>query len=49
MAVERPRPDLGLLTMLRVTDLDRPVTFFTGPLGMRELRREEYPEGEFTP
>lgn len=35
-------------TMLRVRDLDRSVAFYTGPLGMTEWRREQYPEGEFT-
>jgi len=35
-------------TMLRVTDLDRSVAFFTGPLGMTLFRREDYPEGRFT-
>ncbi len=34
--------------MLRVGDLDRSVAFYTGPLGMRLLRREDYPEGRFT-
>ena len=46
-----PSPGIGarlVHTMLRVTDLDRSIAFYTGPLGMRELRREEYPDGEFT-
>jgi lactoylglutathione lyase len=37
-----------LHTMLRVGDLDRSVAFYTGPLGMKELRRTEVPAGEYT-
>ena len=37
-----------LHTMLRVKDLDRSVAFYTGPLGMKELRRREVPEGKYT-
>ena len=37
-----------LHTMLRVGDLDRSVDFYTNVLGMRELRRKDYPDGEFT-
>lgn len=37
-----------LHTMLRVGDLKRSIDFYTGVLGMRELRRKDYPEGEFT-
>ena len=37
-----------LHTMLRVKDLDRSVAFYTGPLGMKELRRREVPEGQYT-
>lgn len=37
-----------LHTMLRVGDLDRAVAFYTQVLGMTELRRKEYPKGEFT-
>lgn len=35
-------------TMLRVTDLDRSLAFYTGPLGMTLFRTEDYPEGRFT-
>lgn len=35
-------------TMLRVGDLDRSVAFYTKVLGMRVLRRKDYPEGRFT-
>lgn len=37
-----------LHTMIRVKDLDRSVAFYTGPLGMTELRRREVPEGKYT-
>ena len=37
-----------LHTMLRVADLDRSIAFYTGVLGMRELRRKAYPDGKFT-
>ncbi|MEE9327493.1 MAG: lactoylglutathione lyase [Cocleimonas sp.] len=37
-----------LHTMLRVGDLDKSIAFYTDVLGMKELRRNEYPEGKFT-
>ncbi len=37
-----------LHTMLRVGDLDRSLAFYTEVLGMRLLRRSDYPEGRFT-
>jgi lactoylglutathione lyase len=37
-----------LHTMLRVGNLDRSIDFYTGVLGMRVLRRKDYPEGKFT-
>jgi len=37
-----------LHTMIRVADLDCSIDFYTRVLGMRLLRRKEYPEGEFT-
>lgn len=37
-----------LHTMLRVGDLDRSIAFYTDILGMRLLRRKDYPEGRFT-
>jgi lactoylglutathione lyase len=37
-----------LHTMLRVGDLERSLTFYTEVLGMRLLRRKDYPSGHFT-
>ena len=37
-----------LHTMLRVGDLERSLTFYTDVLGMRLLRRKDYPGGRFT-
>jgi lactoylglutathione lyase len=34
--------------MLRVGDLERSLAFYTEVLGMRLLRRRDYPEGKFT-
>ena len=37
-----------LHTMLRVGDLERSIQFYTEVLGMRLLRRKDYPGGRFT-
>lgn len=37
-----------LHTMLRVGDLERSLAFYTEVLGMRLLRRKDYPSGRFT-
>ena len=37
-----------LHTMLRVGDLEKSVRFYSEVLGMTELRRSDYPDGEFT-
>jgi lactoylglutathione lyase len=37
-----------LHTMLRVGDLQRSLDFYSGVLGMKLLRRKDYPEGRFT-
>ena len=37
-----------LHTMIRTGDLDRSIAFYTDVLGMRLLRRQDYPEGKFT-
>jgi len=37
-----------LHTMLRVGNLDKSIAFYSDILGMSELRRKDYPEGEFT-
>jgi lactoylglutathione lyase len=34
--------------MLRVGDLDRSIDFYTNVLGMKLLRRNDYPDGKFT-
>ena len=37
-----------LHTMIRVGDLERSLKFYTGVLGMKLLRRKDYPDGKFT-
>jgi len=37
-----------LHTMIRVGDLDRSIRFYTELLGMKVLRRQDFPEGRFT-
>lgn len=37
-----------LHTMLRVGNLDKSIAFYTEVLGMKLLRRNDYPEGKFT-
>lgn len=37
-----------LHTMLRVYDLDKSIDFYTRLLGMKLLRRKDYPDGKFT-
>ena len=37
-----------LHTMLRVGDLERSLAFYTGVLGMKLLRKHDYPDGKFT-
>lgn len=37
-----------LHTMLRVGDLEKSLDFYTEVLGMRLLRRKDYPDGKFT-
>jgi lactoylglutathione lyase len=34
--------------MIRVTDLEKSLNFYTNILGMKLLRRHEYPDGKFT-
>jgi lactoylglutathione lyase len=34
--------------MIRTGDLDRSIDFYTNVLGMKLLRRHDYPEGKFT-
>jgi len=37
-----------LHTMIRVVDLDRSIKFYTEVLGMKLLRQNDFPEGQFT-
>ena len=37
-----------LHTMIRVLDLDKSIDFYTRLLGMKLLRKNDYPSGEFT-
>ncbi len=37
-----------LHTMLRVGNLEESITFYTEVLGMKLLRRKDYPDGKFT-
>ena len=37
-----------LHTMLRIKDLDESIKFYTEHLGMKLLRKEDFPGGEFT-
>jgi len=37
-----------LHTMLRVTDMEKSIDFYTNIFGMELLRKKEFPEGKFT-
>src|SRR5687767_9960014 len=37
-----------LHTMIRVTNLDKSIDFYTNIFGMKLLRRKDYPDGKFT-
>jgi len=37
-----------LHTMLRVTDMDKSIDFYSNIFGMELLRKKEFPEGKFT-
>ena len=37
-----------LHTMVRVSDLEASLAFYCGALGLKELRRNEHPQGRFT-
>lgn len=41
-------PTRLLHAMLRVSDLERSISFYTQLMGMRLMRKERYPEGQFT-
>ena len=50
MSTETPALEHGRLlhTMIRVRDLERSIDFYTRLLGMKLLRRKDYPSGKFT-
>jgi lactoylglutathione lyase len=49
MSVDGERGKFRLLhTMIRVTDLEKSIDFYTRLLGMKLTRRKDYPSGEFT-
>lgn len=37
-----------LHTMIRVFDLEKSISFYTDMLGMKLLRKQDYPDGKFT-
>jgi lactoylglutathione lyase len=37
-----------LHTMLRVTDIDKSIAFYTEVMGMKLMRKQDYPAGRFT-
>lgn len=37
-----------LHTMIRVMDLDKSLAFYTGPMGMKLLRKRDVPEGKYS-
>ena len=37
-----------LHTMIRVKDLDKSIAFYTGPMGMKLLRKRDVPAGKYT-
>ncbi len=41
-------PSRLLHTMIRVMDLERSLAFYVDQLGMKLLRRKDYPDGKFT-
>lgn len=47
-AMHAGHPTRLLHTMLRVTDLERSINFYSTLLGMRVMRQERYPDGQFT-
>src|SRR5437764_14377354 len=47
-AAVEPGTSRLLHTMLRVKDLDKSLQFYTEQLGMKLLRKRDYPTGKFT-
>ena len=48
LVMSQPHGHQLLHTMIRVLDLDKSIDFYTRHLGMKLLRRKDYPSGEFT-
>ena len=49
MTASATQPTFRMLhTMIRVFDLRRSLDFYTGVLGMKLLRKNDYPDGRFT-
>ncbi len=49
LAHEQEKTTMRLLhTMIRVGDLDETIKFYCGALGMKLLRRKDFPDGKFT-
>lgn len=48
MTTTTPTPHRVMHTMVRVRDLDKSLAFYTDLLGMKLLRRKDYPEGRFS-
>jgi len=48
MPIAATMPNRLLHTMIRVRDLGRSLDFYVGLLGMRLLRRKDFPDGKFT-
>ena len=46
--MQQPPTRRFLHTMIRVFDLDKSIDFYTRILGMKLLRRDDYPSGKFT-
>ena len=48
MTTSTTTPHRVMHTMIRVRDLDKSLDFYTRLLGMKLLRRKDYPEGRFS-
>ncbi|MDR7093511.1 lactoylglutathione lyase [Hydrogenophaga laconesensis] len=48
MTTTTPTPHRVMHTMVRVRDMEKSLAFYTDLLGMKLLRRKDYPEGRFS-